>query len=414
MISVIIVVVLVTLNLVWGMREYEYELTVRMDPNDPNYNPTTDYNTINEAILAMNEKDPPLSPYRLGCIEVYPGTYTEQLNDAQGGNDLPAHCDLIGKGTEIDDVIIQHAGNGNDTSDIYNAGVNCSGNNIVSHLKIHNYKSGSYFAQINIRFNGDGTLDRCISASYHGPAVIGHVHLVVSGSETDISTFFRSCIKAYSTFEIYDCTLRPGTYTLVGQSPGGISVMGSGIIDNVTITTPNGYAKERYTKLWGIKLDCYSNPDAVVYISNTTVSLKLTSLYNETLPEFNVVGGIRANKAFAIVEDCAISVTGIEDDSDPAGVGAPVKVRGIDIGNGALVEVLGSSSISTYRMAASHEEEGHEYLLINGYTQGYGFVGDGTLAVDFDTVAFDPNGPGEPDSYDLRYVHGDVNNLDAF
>ena len=39
-----------TVSIVWGMREYEHELTVCMDPNDPDYDPNTDFNTINEAI----------------------------------------------------------------------------------------------------------------------------------------------------------------------------------------------------------------------------------------------------------------------------------------------------------------------------------------------------------------------------
>jgi len=53
---------------------------------------------INHAIVAMNVHDPNASA--LGCIEVYPGTYEEQLNDYYdpNGHNLPSYCDLKGIG----------------------------------------------------------------------------------------------------------------------------------------------------------------------------------------------------------------------------------------------------------------------------------------------------------------------------
>ena len=229
---VVIVVMLLPLNMTRAFdRDYAYVITVGQDRN------VYDYTTINDAIVAMNAMDPPLAPDTLGCIEVYPGTYVEQLNSETGGNDLPGHCDLIGMGSNIDDVQVWHGGGG-----IYNAGVNCTDDNLVSHLRIYNHLFGSN-SQNAVCFNGDGTLDNCIVHTHHGPAVVAFAHLVVSGSGTDIRTYFRSCITAYSTFEIYDCNLRPSTFTPVGQGPGGITVMTQpgydivgGVIDNVTIT----------------------------------------------------------------------------------------------------------------------------------------------------------------------------------
>jgi hypothetical protein len=407
---VVVVVSLSGLNMTCASdRDYAYVITVGKNPD------VYDYTMINDAIVAMNAMDPPLGSDTLGCIEVYPGTYVEQLNIATGGNDLPAHCDLIGMGSNIDDVQIWHGGGG-----IYNAGVNCTDDNLVSHLRIYNHLFGSN-SQNAVCFNGDGTLDNCIVHTHHGPAVVAFAHLVVSGSGTDIKAYFRSCIKAYSTFEIYDCTLRPSTFTPVGQDPGGITVMTQpgydivgGIIDNVTITA-NGYAKEKFTNLRGINLSCYFNPDALVYISNTQINLTLTVEAGSAQEEF-LVQGITANKGVAVLENCTINISGIEDignPSDPDDDGYAVKVEGIQVGNGAIVEILGGSSIFTSRTVARYNEYGHEYLLINGY-ECCPYLDDGTLGVDFDTVAFNPNGENPPDGYDASYVYGDITDLDCF
>ena len=53
-------------------RSYTHELTVGMDVNDPNYDPNSNYTTINGAVVAMNAKSPPLSSTVLGCIRLYP------------------------------------------------------------------------------------------------------------------------------------------------------------------------------------------------------------------------------------------------------------------------------------------------------------------------------------------------------
>lgn len=193
--AVVIGTILVVANTGWASRVYTHIITVGKEAE-------YDYETINDAIVAMNQKQPPLGEDVLGCIRLYPGIYIEQLNSNTGGNDLPAYCDLVGMGTNIDDVQIWHGGGG-----IYEAGVNCVSDNVVSHLKIYNYL-GDVNSQNGIYFHGDGTLENCIIHSVHGPAVRSYGHLIVRGSGTNISTYFRSCVTAYSTFEIYDCTLR--------------------------------------------------------------------------------------------------------------------------------------------------------------------------------------------------------------
>lgn len=407
MIATVIMMVLVAGNAGLAERNYTYVLTVGMDPNDPNYNPNNNYNTINAAIVAMNAKDPPLDSDTLGCIKVYPEpngaprTYIEQLNSNTGGNDLPAYCDLIGMGSNISDVQIWHAGGG-----IYEAGVNCLNDNVVSHLKIYNYGLGAN-SQNGIHFHGDGTLEDCIVFSVHGPAVIGDGHLIVKGSSTDISTHFRSCINVKGTCEIYDCTLHPLTYTPVGQGPGGITVYGDGgIIDNVTIVATAARAKEKGTSLTGISLEAYSNPGCIVCITNTRIELSLTSDYNNPPLPVHFVQGIKANRGFLIVEDCTIDVNGIEN-SGAEGDGGAIRVNGVFIGNGAEADIFGNTTIFTSRTVGSNGEEGYEYLLNNGRD----FTSEGIFYVDFDTVMFDPNGEGEPDAYDPNYVYGPpVNN----
>jgi hypothetical protein len=382
-------------NLVWAERTYYY-----IEQVGQGY----EHSTIVSAILAMRAKDPPLSEDRLGCIEVYqgaPGDYTEQLNDAQGGSDLPAHCDLVGMEPGIE---IKHCGNGNDLSNIYDAGVDCEGDNLLCNLKINNYRTGSYYVQNSVRFQGYGILENCVVDCNHGPAVSGYEHLVVKGAGTNISSLFTTCITSYSTCEIRDCTLRPRTYTPVGENPTGIRMYDDGIIDNVKIVATNATGKEASTCLTGIDLSYrLYNPDAVAYICNTTINLKFTSYYYEPTQNFSVVG-INVYDGSAVVEDCTIKIDGVEDDSDPRGDGGPIKVEGINIHSGAVVEIVGNTSISTSRKKGSNGESGYEYLLINGF---WGVTG--TLAVAFRTVTFDPNGDEPPNGYDEAYVFGPVN-----
>ncbi len=412
-----VVLAIVFCAVVNAERNYTYVLTVGMDANDPNYDPNTNYTTINAAIRAMNAENPPLASDRLGCIKIYPGTYVEHLNDhySPDGNNVPAHCDLIGMGDDIYDIVIQHGGKEGNSGDLYEPGVNCLGDNIVFNLKILNLyisssaPGGPSYVQNGIRFNGDGELKNCIVHSLHGPAIQGYGHLVISGCP-EVYAMWMQCIRVYSTFEISDSTINPHSYPYNGEIPTGIYIKGpGGTIDNVTITD---YSTASKCTLKGIELN-YGIPGPVVRISNTTINLKLKTRPHPSEQYYSpsTVQGIFVRKGYALVEDCNITISGIEDTnntSDPCDDGKAIKVSGIQVTEGATVEVCGNSKISTSRTTASDAANGYEYLLMNTL-DGYRLLpGNGTLAVDFNTVTFDPNGSSEPNEYDPNYVYGTV------
>lgn len=354
-----------------------------------------DYNTINDAIVAMaqNELD---ETYR-GCIQVYPGTYAEQLNDFYpGGHNLLAHCDLIGMGDKPDDVVIQHKRRSKDdpnftniASEIYADGVLCNGDNVVENLKIANVGPN----QNSIQFSGVGTLKNCIVDSAHD-AVTAYKHLVVSGCT--IEGMYRPCIQVYSTFEISDSVLIPKTRSWGGQHPAGIKATKSGTIDNVTIKANIATSdyEPHYDAPWfaGVIVQL-RNPDDTVTITNTTMDLALTTLYHENRPDetatwqlFGIVSGGR-NPApttdypgRVVVDNCQINLTGIEDSSDPNGDGRAIMVSGICVRGSGTVEVLGNTRITTGRTTAGYFDEGYEYSLNNQ---------NGTLTVDPKTVDYD-------------------------
>jgi parallel beta-helix repeat protein len=408
-------------------RDYTYVLTVGMNPNDPNYDPLINYDTINAAISAMNEKDPPLAPDRLGVICIYDGVYEEHLNDCyRDRHNLPAHCDLIGMGTEIDDVVIWHKilkdpnlidCNTCDQSHCppggYETlwfGVVCNGDNLIYNLKVEN-KQG---AQFSVRFDGDGELANCIIVTAHAPAVECAGHLVMSGCV--VSGYYYECVRAKSTFEISDCSIYPKVYSAhgMGEFPVGIRAFGSGTIDNVYIYGDdeiNNLEGMRYDPggLYGIELLISGNE--MVKISNTTIDLKLKFDYldpNHLAP--NRVCGILSGwkeltpsskyDGYTVVVDCNISVAADEYDKDPNNPSGPMMVSGVYVRGGGSMELWGDTSIATDRIGDSNE--GYQYLLYNE---------NGTLAVDFNTVVFDPNGDGDPCSYDANYTSGDIDQL---
>jgi len=292
-----------------------------------------------------------------GCIQVYPGIYKEQLNGFYpGGHNLPAHCDLIGMGNNPDDVVIQHKRRSGDdpnftniVSETYADGVLCNGDNVITNLKIANVGPN----QNSVRFKGVGTLKDCIVDSDHD-AVTAYKHIVVSGCT--IKGMYRPCIHVYSTFEISDCILIPGTRSWGGQHPAGIKAIKSGTIDNVTIeaSIASSDYEPHYDTPWlaGVILQLRDAQDTV-RITNTRMNLTLTTLYHENRPDetadwelFGVVNGGRNPKPTtdypgrAIVEDCHISLTGIEDSSDPNGDGRAIMVAGICVQGGGEVEGL--------------------------------------------------------------------------
>ncbi|MHC4463561.1 MAG: dockerin type I domain-containing protein [Planctomycetota bacterium] len=386
---IIIFVLCIAENLTYADRTYTYVRTVGKDSR------LYDFNTINEAIADIMRYN--LTSESLGCIEVYDGIYVEQLNEYYpGGHNLPAHCDLLGMGKAPGDVIIQHKRRSesdpnftNIVSEIYADGVLCDGDNIVENLKIENV----LLNQNSIEFRGAGTLKNCIVESYHD-AVTASGHLVVSGCT--IEGWYRPCIHAYSTFEVSDCTFYPKTRSWGGQHPAGIKATKSGTIDNVMIEADivSSDYEPHYDTPWlaGVILQL-RNPDDTVTISNARINLRLTTLYHDNRPGetadwelFGVVSGGRNPKPTtyypgrAIVENCQIDLTGIEDRSNPNGDGRAIMVAGVCVQGGGRVDVIGNTSIKTSRTSASYGGDGYEYSLNNQ---------NGILTVDFNTVDFD-------------------------
>jgi len=414
---IIIFVLCIAENLTYADRTYTYVRTVGQDSK------LYDFTTINEAIADIMRYN--LTSESLGCIEVYDGIYVEQLNEYYpGGHNLPAHCDLLGMGATPRDVVIQHKRRSesdpnftNIVSEIYADGVLCDGDNIVENLKIENVWPN----QNSIEFRGAGTLKNCIVESDHD-AVTASGHLVVSGCT--IEGWYRPCIHAYSTFEVSDCTFYPKTRSWGGQHPAGIKATKSGTIDNVTIEADivSSDYEPHYDTPWlaGVILQL-RNPDDTVTISNARINLRLTTLYHDNRPGetadwelFGVVSGGRNPKPTtyypgrAIVENCQIDLTGLEDSSNPNGDGRAIMVAGVCVQGGGRVDVIGNTSIKTSRTSAGYGEDGYEYSLNNQ---------NGILTVDFNTVDFDetitngvittydpneshePNEPNEPDLF---------------
>ncbi len=259
----------------------------------------------------------------------------------------------------------------------------------VSNLKVHNVGEN----QNSVEFIGEGTLQNCIIISKHN-ALTGHKHLIVSGCS--IEGKYLPCIQPYSTFEISDCNLFPKTRSWGGEHPAGIKVWHSGTIDNVTIEADIASSdyEPHYDTPWlaGVILQL-RNPDDTVTITNARMNLKLTTLYHDDRPNetanwelFGVVSGGRNPEpttyypGHAVVKDCQINLTGIEDSSNPNGDGRAIMVAGVCVQGGGRVDVIGNTSIKTSRTPASYGEEGYEYSLNNQ---------NGTLAVDLETVDYD-------------------------
>ena len=385
-------------------RTYAYIITVGQTPEE---GIEYDYNTINDAIAAMIQNKPDENHY--GCIQIYPGTYAEQLNDFYpGGHNLPAYCDLIGKGSLPEDVVIQHQRRSTKdpnftdiASEIYADGLHCEGDNVVENIKIHNVGEN----QNSVRFWGEGTLRNCIVKSFHD-AVTSYGHLIIS--DCVIEGWYRPCVHAYSTFEISDSTFYPKTRSWGGQHPAGIKALRSGTIDNVTIRgniATSDYEPHYDTPWLAGVITQLGNPDDTVTITNTTMDLTLTTLYHDGRPNetaewqlFGVVSGGRnpsPNTNYPgkiVVDNCQINLTGIEDSSDPNGDGRGIMVSGISVRGSGTVEVLGETQITTSRTTGSHSGEGYEYSLNNQ---------NGTLKVDTATV-----------DYDSRLTNGTIDELE--
>ncbi len=371
-------------------RTYTHVLTVGTDPE------TYDYTTINDAIVNM----PALSETELGCIEIYAGTYVEQLNSYYtGAYDLPAHCDLKGMGTERDDVVIQHWSDypwAGPYTGINKTGVNCLGDNQISHLKVLNQRpegESTGWVQNSVEFQGDGKLLDCDIVSKHA-ALHGRAELTVD--DCSISALFVSCIHVYGPFSVTDSQLYPNAFPTNLEWPTGIIAEASGIVDNVSITASNVADRTEGNSstmgVWGFKLKLDSGE--LVKIRNSEVSL---SLRTENHKDSSVVHlqGVHATGGQTLIEDCNMVLTAFEDPGNPADPnddGAGIQVDGIELVGGAICDIVGATSISTSRTTAGCAADGYEYQLN---------APEGTLGFDITTVTFDPYGS---DEHDPAYV----------
>lgn len=376
-----------SVNLVFAERSYKYIRIV--DPKSKNA-----FSTINEAIEDIKKCN--LSSEDLGCIQVYPATYTEQVNSFYpGGNNLPAHCDIIGMGDKSEDVIIQHQRRAesdpdftNIVSEIYADGILCDGDNLIENIKLSNIGSN----QNGIEFKGAGTLNNCIIVSRHD-ALTSQGHLVVK--DCKVEGWYRPCIHSYSTFDISDSIFYPKTRSWGGQHPAGIKATKSGSITNVTIQADISSSdyEPHYDTPWlaGIILQL-RNPDDVVTITNANINLILKTIFHDTRPNetadwelFGIVSGGRnpnpttSYPGKAVVNNCQITLEGIEDNSNPNGDGRAIMIAGICVQGGGEIDVTGNTSINTTRKTATYADEGFEYTLNNK---------NGIVSVDPNTVVF--------------------------
>ena len=332
-----------------------------------------------------------------GCIYVYPGTYTEQINDYYpGGHDLPQHCDLIGMGVDADAVVIEHQRRSESdpnftdiAGEIYADGLQCLGDNVVQNLTIENVGEN----QNSVRFCGGGSLIDCAVVSHHNAVTAYGGDITIDGCV--IEGMFLPCIQVSSPFEIRDCTLYPKTRSWGGEHPAGIKAFRSGLIEDVSIVADIATSDyvPHYDMPWlaGVITQLYNSNDTVT-IRNATMDLKLTTLYkaNETATwqVFGVVSGGRNSEATTryqgttIVDDCNISVEGVEDTTDPNNSGRGIMVAGICLRGGGTVEVMGDTTITTDRTSGDYADDGYEYALVNQ---------NGTMLVDPNSVAYDPN-----------------------
>jgi len=389
-ISTLFAVILATGNVGKAQRTYTYIETV-----GEGY----EHQTIQGAIDGMNEhNNPPLGPEVLGCIEVYPGTYEHDagpspINPNKDATKwLPHYCDLRGMGETRESVIIQYPLSGGDTNYYIMIG---HGDNQVYHLKLYTNRG----TIMGIYLQDDSVLTDCIVDTIHG-VVEGLENLVVTNCQ--LWSMFGSCIAALETFTISDCELHPRVRTWGIEAPCGIFAEGTGTIERVIITASGASSYDSAgAGLFGIILQLDAGEE--VSISNVDIDLQLTSKYkaNEsaTLRVCGILSGSWWNcpwgdvnhRGKAVVRDCTIDVTGIEEDGTGENDGADIMLDGVCVRGGGTVEVYGCSTITTSWTPAGDEGDGHEYQLNEDDDED--FCGNGgTIGASFPGIQFDPTG----------------------
>jgi hypothetical protein len=215
MVSGITLLVLATACVGWGARTYEYIEQV---------GDGKEHATIQSAIDAMGDKYPPLSATKLGCIQVYEGTWIHNAGSWWGStsNWLPEWCDLKGMEGDRNAVTIKH-GSGTSVNHYVIIG---AADNQISDLTVYT----DIGARNGIYFHADGVLTNCEVDTLH-LSVDGGNNLIVSNSQIA----GLGCVRARETFKISQCNLSPAVADEAMEAPTGIEAMGAGIIRDVSI-----------------------------------------------------------------------------------------------------------------------------------------------------------------------------------
>ena len=198
-----------------------------------------------------------------------------------------------------------------------------------------------------------------------------------------ISSYFGACVvfgnsaTTDSTFAtISDCTITPRWYPPF-ETPTAIKACGPGRIERVNVRAcsgcPDGYGQIQEWGVFGIVTqlqnsehveiaDCDIDLDLTTqYVARKTAALRVCGILSGRFWNVEQGGGDFPGKA--VVRDCTIDVTGIEEDGPGENDGADIMVDGVCVRGGGTVEVYGCSSITTSWTPAGSTGEGYEYLL---------------------------------------------------
>lgn len=241
-----------------------------------------EYKTIGAALEFMHTQE--LSKDNFGCVEVDAGNYKEWLNQAKGifkyngtGPNLPAHCDLIGKG----DVIISYGSS--EVGEINGGVLRCNGDNLIKNISINNNGPPGQTGVMNgIVTEHDSSPDfvqePVIIENCNIP--VGHVGIIsyhpLTVKNCNIKSYFGSCIQGRNHLIVENCKLTPRMYSRNPESPTGISFSSSGYAKNVTI---NSVASDNSTYdyaegLYGFYI---RTKTGIINITDCDINLDLTT-----------------------------------------------------------------------------------------------------------------------------------------
>ncbi len=378
--NIICLILLISLPAL-AQRQYQYALTVGMPTDYENFNPDTNFTSINSAIAAMNSyNSPPLGDGIYGCIKIYEGIYLEQINSHYPNSyDLPACCDLIGMASDPANVVIQHWSQYEHSSfpvQIIYAGIYALGDNMIYNLTISNQRpegSSLGYVQNSIEFTSLGIIDNCNIVSRH-TAVTARDSLTVNNSS--ISSLFTCTLQLYSCdFSITNTNLDAGQYSSNYEYPTAFNASNSsGIIDNVSITSSGTYSASSCTPSLNGIIHSGSITDHI-QISNTNINLSLTSTKADSWSNIAVTG-IKEKGATAYINNTSININVTEAANSNA-----LDVAGVLTADNGIAH-LDSCNISTARTAPD-SSNGSEYFLANQSASPAFFLDDNTTYASF-------------------------------